>query len=189
MFKQLKVNKSSRYRRRKRVEFQTSLLFSTSSSDDSMEVSLLSDIKTPIPPQSQIVVTPIVNSSQNTNFTDEPNHQKPNIVEPLNEFELSLDSSSSDSEQASNPESNLRLIIANWAIRHDITHCALNDLLKSLLKLPAFLELPKDARTLLKTPITTIVKNIGGGIYHHFGIKEEIEELVEINQNIPSVLT
>jgi hypothetical protein len=82
----------------------------------------------------------------------------------------------------------LRLIIANWAIRHDITHCALNDLLKSLLKLPAFSELPKDARTLLKTPTTTIVKNMGGGIYHHFGIKEEIEELVEINQNIPSVL-
>lgn len=96
-----------------------------------------------------------------------------------------MDSSSSDSEQAPN----LRLIIANWATRHDITHCALNDLLKSLLKLPAFSELPKDARTLLKTSTTTLVKNIGGGIYHHFGIKEEIEELVEINQNIPSVLT
>ncbi|KAF0746182.1 Uncharacterized protein FWK35_00017671 [Aphis craccivora] len=137
-----------------------------------MEVS----IKTPIPPQSQIDVTSIVNTSQNTNYTDEPNYQEPNIVEPLNEFELSLDSSSSDSEQAPNR----RLIIANWAIRHDITHCELNDLLKKL---------PKDARTLLKTPTTTIVKNIGGGIYHHFGIKDEIEELVEINQNIPSVLT
>jgi len=92
-----------------------------------MEVSLLSGIKTPIPPQSQIDVTSIVNTSQNTNYTDEPNYQEPNIVEPLNEFELSLDSSSSDSEQAPNQ----RLIIANWAIRHDITHCELNDLLKS----------------------------------------------------------
>jgi len=83
-------------------------------------------------------------------------------------------SSSSDSEQTSN----LRLI-ANWAIHHDITHYALNDLLKSLSILPAFSELPKDAKTLLKTPTTTKIKNIGGGIYHHFEIKEEIEELVE----------
>lgn len=55
--------------------------------------------------------------------------------------------------------------------------------------MPQFSELPKDSRTLLKTPTTSIVKNISGGIYHHFGIKEEIEELVEVHQNIPTVLT
>ncbi|CAI6359540.1 unnamed protein product [Macrosiphum euphorbiae] len=146
MFKQLKVNKSSRYRRRNRAEVLTSLLFSSSSSDDdSMEVSLFSGFKNTISPQSQMYVTSIVNTSQNENSIDELNHQEPNnIVEQFNEFESSLDSSSSsDSEQTPN----LRLIIAIWAIRHDITHYALNDLLKSLSILPAFSELPKDART------------------------------------------
>jgi len=78
MSKQLKVNKSSRYLRRKRAEVQTSLLFSSSSSDDdSMEVGLLSGFKNTISPQSQMYVTSIVNTSQNENSINEPNHQEP----------------------------------------------------------------------------------------------------------------
>jgi len=48
--------------------------------------------------------------------------------------------------------------------------------------------LPKDARTLLKTPTSTEVKNIKGGIYHHFGIENEVKTLIETEPNLPSEL-
>jgi len=83
---------------------------------------------------------------------------------------------------------NLRLILAQWALRHNITHVAVNDLLKNLKKFPLFSELPSDARTLLKTNTTAIVKNIGGGVYHYFGIKREVEFLVDSGLNLPSEL-
>jgi len=67
------------------------------------------------------------------------------------------------------------LVIARWAVRHDITHLALDDFLKSISLFPQFKGLPKDSRTLLRTPTTTLVKEISGGIYHHFGLKNEIE--------------
>lgn len=80
------------------------------------------------------------------------------------------------------------LIIAKWAIRQDITHSAVDDLLKSLSKLPHCKDLPKDSRTLLKTPTKTVVKNIKGGIYYHFGIKNEIDNLLKAGRTIPSTL-
>ena len=48
--------------------------------------------------------------------------------------------------------------------------------------------MPKDARALLKTPTTTIVKQIKGGIYHHFGIHEEIEYMMKLNCKLPCTL-
>jgi len=86
-----------------------------------------------------------------------------------------------------NPD--LKLTIATWAITHNITHTALNDLLKRLSKFPEFKELPKDSRTLLKTPLKTNVREVGGGIYHHFDIEEEIKDIINYNKNISAVLS
>lgn len=82
----------------------------------------------------------------------------------------------------------LDTIIARWAIRHSITHSALDDLLLSLSKYSHFKTLPKDSRTLLKTPTTTLINQIKGGIYHHFGIQQEIEHMIELNCNLPCTL-
>lgn len=78
--------------------------------------------------------------------------------------------------------------IARWAIRHSITHTALDDLLLNLSKYSQLKNLPKDSRTLLKTPTKTLIKNIKGGIYHHFGIQQEIEHMIELNYNLPCTL-
>lgn len=65
--------------------------------------------------------------------------------------------------------------LSDWAIQHKITHTALNDLL-SLLK-PSFPELPKDARTLLKTPRVTEIKNLNNGEYYHIKIRDCLKNL------------
>lgn len=62
-------------------------------------------------------------------------------------------------------------------------------MLLSLSKYPLFKKLPKDSRTLLRTPTTTSVKSIKGGIYYHFGIQQEIEHMTKLNYHkLPPVL-
>jgi len=91
---------------------------------------------------------------------------------------------------ATKSDSELEQLIASWAIRHNITHSALDDLLISLSKCSQFNHLPKDSRTLLKTPTTpSVIKTIKGGIYHHFGIHREIELLTKHYQNLPTTLS
>jgi len=60
--------------------------------------------------------------------------------------------------------------------------------LKNLKKFPQLNHLPKDARTLLKTPPTAIVKDIKCGVYHHFAIGREIEHLIKHYETIPNTL-
>jgi len=90
---------------------------------------------------------------------------------------------SSEINEVSEPDCeelfDLNLIIATCSIKHQIPHIVLNDLLKNLRKSSQFSNLPKDARTLLKTPTTTTVKNIDGGVYHYFSIKEEVKLLMK----------
>lgn len=50
--------------------------------------------------------------------------------------------------------------------------------------------MPKDSRTLFKTPNTsTLIKPIKGGLYHHFGIHKEIEYLSKFHSHLPSTLS
>lgn len=119
------------------------------------------------------------------------NHELHNSNDTNSSMETSESSISSvDSYEDPSLQSNenLEVSIASWAIRHSITHSALNDLLITLSNFPQLKHLPKDARTLLKTPTTTIVKEIKGGIYHHFGIIQEIEHMMELKHNLPCTL-
>jgi len=99
-------------------------------------------------------------------------------------------SSSSDDEKEFNPEidDGVNLTIAKCAIRNNITHIALDDLLKNLSKYPQFKDLPIDSQTLLKTPTKTIIKEIKGGSYYHFGIFDQIEHLIKSGTPLPSIL-
>lgn len=65
-------------------------------------------------------------------------------------------------------------LLANWAVYHNVSHSAVNDLLTVLKTHNCFNDLPKDSRTLLQTLISSkkiIVKNLNPGSYYHFGIR------------------
>lgn len=59
-------------------------------------------------------------------------------------------------------------------IKHKVTHDFINDLLGILRK---HHDLPKDARTLLGTPLNVDTKNLNDGQYVHFGIRHGLEQL------------
>lgn len=73
---------------------------------------------------------------------------------------------------------NISSRLKEWAIKHQITHLALNDLLKTLRS--DYSELPLDARTLWRTPRNKIsnLKVVEPGIYYHFGLQQCIEKLL-----------
>ena len=62
--------------------------------------------------------------------------------------------------------------LQGWAISHKIPHSALKNLLKILN--PHFPVLPKDPRTLLKTPQNSNITEKSGGDYFHFGLQDSL---------------
>ena len=85
----------------------------------------------------------------------------------------------------SNDNENFDVILADWAIKHNIPHIAINRLL-SILQKRVPNNLPIDARSLLKTCKKVVTKEIEAGHYYHFGLKNSILNLVQFI-DIPSI--
>lgn len=71
--------------------------------------------------------------------------------------------------------------LRNWAIKFQIRHNALNELLSIMRKQSP--DLPFDARTLVQTPRTTIVSSMDGsngksGKYWHYGLKKVLTNVL-----------
>ncbi|CAG9817178.1 unnamed protein product [Phaedon cochleariae] len=94
-------------------------------------------------------------------------------------FDSAIDDDSilfSDDNHHSSKKEISTLSLSNWALKHNVTHSALNDLLDILkTKHP---ELPSDARTLLGTSKLVEVKSVEPGYYYHFGLRKCIERII-----------
>lgn len=101
------------------------------------------------------------------------------------EFDRSLDTDSYINEvqdnlnDASVDKINQLNRIKLWAISHNITHVALNDLLRVLKIMLPEQYFPKDSRTLLKTPRQLEFTNIEGGQIYYFGIRSHILRCID----------
>jgi len=73
--------------------------------------------------------------------------------------------------------------LQKWTIDNNVTHSTLNSLLNILRAESGYNYLPKDARTLLKTPNNTHAKVLGSGLYYYFGINETLNNLCN-KQNV-----
>ena len=87
------------------------------------------------------------------------------------------DQSNNDVESDANSE--FINSIRKWSIDnvHTIPHSAINQLI-CILREHTKVPFPKNARTLLKTPRTTHVIDMGSGQYCHYGIKSAIETFI-----------
>lgn len=181
MANHLSSSKSSRYRQRKRVyETVNAELFPKFNCENPSI-----DVKLPTTSPVSVSENQTYNSNESLHFVQEDDNLNNIGFEPFIE---SFNSDDDDINLSHDDSLNLQTTLAIWAIRHGITHLALNDLLNRLSKFPSFSNLPKCSRTLLKTPTSTIVKNISGGVYHHFGITKEIEQLFDVQKTLPSTL-
>jgi hypothetical protein len=108
-----------------------------------------------------------------------------NIDDALSISEVFSDTDSWDSCEPSDMSNNeidkplLGAQLAQWSIDNNVPHSALSGLLRVLK--PYHPGLPIDPRTLLKTPKTYAIKQIGQwGHYYHFGIASGITELLSL---------
>jgi hypothetical protein len=72
-------------------------------------------------------------------------------------------------------DTDIRSLLSTWAVEYSISHISLAALLE--ISSQYFSELPKDPRTLLKTPRTDValkVVSISNGSYYHFGLACQI---------------
>lgn len=74
-------------------------------------------------------------------------------------------------------EIDLRTEIHNWALKHNVTHVALKDLLQILNKTTP--NLPTDPRTLLGTPRAITTTLVESGEYWHNGLKKCIVKILD----------
>lgn len=74
--------------------------------------------------------------------------------------------------------------IAGWAVECRIPHSHLNKLLSILKEHDCFTKLPKDSRTLLKTPRQTVTKPVFPGLYSHFGLAKGLEKILDLKNDL-----
>ena len=130
---------------------------------------------------------------QNDSVAEGPSNNAVYVCDDIDEA-LSLSESLSDTDSSdSNAQPHksidetekpqLGFQLAQWSIDNNVTHSALGSLLRVLK--PYHPSLPIDPRTLLKTPKTYAIKQIGQeGQYYHFGIASGIKELLSLlNRN------
>ncbi|KYN00591.1 hypothetical protein ALC62_08633 [Cyphomyrmex costatus] len=98
-----------------------------------------------------------------------------------------IDNANTESDNLdSDGSSNFLLWLQNWAIKNDISHVALTELMTHIK--PKYAELPTDARSLLRTPRKINVQSIPPGYYYHFGLRNCIEKLVSrCSKNLQSI--
>lgn len=149
----------------------------------------------PAPSNEQNDLTPT--TSQAKQFHDTNSQQTIVINDDYDFLEDYVWSGSEDegdtSDYAQNVEPN-ESIELNWseglsaiAIKHNLTLAAVTDLLK-LFHQKGITEVPKDARTLLKTPKQAEIKIVPPGEYVHFSLKDKISIIVSKFQLYPEVI-
>ena len=94
------------------------------------------------------------------------------------------ESESDENDVEANEDDRLKIKLREWAVNSGTPLCHMNSLLGILR--PSFPSLPKDARTLLSTPIRHNLQDIAGGKFHYFGIQAGIELLLYRNDELGS---
>ena len=124
-------------------------------SDSQSENALLSDdFDNDVEPNSSSETSQMSNSSENYDFVFE----------------------SSDTDVPSDNGEEIKSKLAAWAVKHKITRDCLNDLM-FILSNEGY-ELPKDARTLLRTQVKFDISQICGGEFIYFGIEQGVQNII-----------
>lgn len=99
-------------------------------------------------------------------------HIKENCEEVLNDDNIP------ENEPLKNTEIGIEDKLRDWAIKHRITKWAINDLLGILIFF-GFTYLPKDSRTLMKTPTDIVINTLTNGKMWYHGIQKTLSKIFE----------
>ena len=103
-------------------------------------------------------------------------HLEKLLTDILDDNEIAQAASDSEDE-SEDDNTTIREEVRDWAISCKVPLQHVNALLNRLRKYHP--ELPKDARTLLGTPLEYAVETVAGGKFHYFSIKSNLEYLLQ----------
>jgi len=86
--------------------------------------------------------------------------------------------SSDESSDSDSPETFAEQL-RRWAIKNNIANNVLNELLVILRN--NNMNVPKDSRTLKKTPKEVVARNMGDGFYIHYGLSDALTDFLMVN--------
>lgn len=151
---------------------------------NNFRLSLSQDSITPEQSNSVASYIHVANSSQidNVPFTGNIANDTSNITDTSNINNDILSVNNYDSENSTSSLSNISFTeetfqdrLATCFVNNNLTHVQCNNILSLLRTHICFSSLPKDVRTLLKTPRTPVViTKIGSENYIHFSLEKEI---------------
>lgn len=129
-----------------------------------------------------------ISNFQNNSYNSDTESVHSKLSNELNNFSINVESTNSVDNFPS-----FKSWLQEWAIKNNITHVALNELISRIK--PQFPDLPRNARSLLRTPRKINVDDVAPGHYYHLGLRNCIEtlltrhssknmELIEVNINI-----
>ncbi|XP_036340755.1 uncharacterized protein LOC118750128 [Rhagoletis pomonella] len=146
------------------------------------------------------IISHIYGSSLSDNSVEKK--QKINIIQPnscsevhvINEESAFDRSSISDSQSETETESELdfggenshcdpltlKEKLSQWSIKNNICNSVLNELLQILRE--ENISVPKDSRTLKKTPKSVVARSMGDGSYAHYGLKDVLTDFLVVNE-------
>ena len=75
-------------------------------------------------------------------------------------------------------EDSFKSFLRKWALKYNVTHVSLNDLLKGYANHHPGSDLPLDARTLLKTRRNIVCEEMSDGMFVYMGIEEGIRKTI-----------
>lgn len=108
------------------------------------------------------------------------NHEIEKRIKKLNfiHHDVSMDNHSTDSDPNNYDKPNeFKDKLRVWVLNHRITRTAVNDLLLILIS-AGFVFLPKDARTLMSTPVEVPIKMLTNGKMWYNGIQKSLENVL-----------
>ncbi|XP_077558139.1 uncharacterized protein LOC144173702 [Haemaphysalis longicornis] len=97
--------------------------------------------------------------------------------------DISEDSSDEERDSLDYTKTSLSYRLRGWASSHNISHAALNALLRILKEKDP--DLPTDARTLLETPRVCPIRQLANGEYVHFGLKPALTKCLSSGLLVP----
>lgn len=113
-----------------------------------------------------------------------------NSLDLTNQSGFEFDRDELDSDDSYDDEdsfTNSQVFLQDWAIKNNVTLTALSELLSWLTTNPDLSNIPRDARTLLKTPNNILLKNMGAGHFYYFGLTQKLTKVLTKNGNCNSL--
>lgn len=124
-------------------------------------------------------------------FQEEEREQEGIAVDDDQEMDSENDESAQDTTNESESdndifeEDDLKEFLSNWSVQYNISHVALQPLLRKLKRYPVHANLPSDPRSLLRTPRNTETRIVLPGEYCHVGLSKGVESIINRMSILP----